>query len=232
MRGALGRRVPTDWAHVERYPLRALSPRQAPHGVPVPIGVNWYEAFDNPVRGDDRRYRIGSVHAGLGAVRGGHCVCLLPTGTADLTTWWRFYDQGDEGACVGFGCSRAMSLLNRKRYDARWLYRNAQLIDEYADTPPEEGTSVRAGLEVLRTYGHRVVRGLKVWQPRVGDGIAAYRWITSTDDLLYVLGRENAAEVPLLNSWGTSYPEIVWIPVSVLDRLLREDGEFGVITDR
>ena len=29
---------------------------------------------------------------------------------------------GPEGACVGFGCSRMMSLLNRKRYDARWLW--------------------------------------------------------------------------------------------------------------
>ena len=25
--------------------------------------------------------------------------------------WWDFYDQGTEGACVGFGCSRMMSLL-------------------------------------------------------------------------------------------------------------------------
>jgi hypothetical protein len=47
-----------------------------------------------------------------------------------------------------------MSLLNRKRYDAGWLYHEAQRIDEW---PGEDydGTSVRAGMDVLRTEGHR-----------------------------------------------------------------------------
>jgi hypothetical protein len=227
----LGRRVPTDWAHLDRYPLRALPAADRPANVPVPIGVNWYAEFDRPVRGLDGRYRVAQSGR-LTKVRGGHCVCLLPAGARDLSAWWKFYDQGSEGACVGFGVSRAMSLLNRRRYDARWLYRQAQLVDEWTDTPPEEGTSVRAGLDVLRRVGHRRIRGLRVWEPVEDEGIAANRWATDLGDVLAVLGRPDADEIPWLNSWGLGYPHVVWLPTEVHARLLTEDGEYGVVTDR
>src|SRR5690242_6882289 len=41
----LGRFVPDDWRHVERYPLTALSEADRPTRAPVVIGVNWYSAF-------------------------------------------------------------------------------------------------------------------------------------------------------------------------------------------
>jgi len=125
-----------------------------------------------------------------------------------------------------------MSLLNRKSYDARWLYHAAQEIDEWADTPPEEGTSVRAGLEILRTSGHRVMRAGFPHPPNPREGIAVYRWATSIDDWLAAIGRPGADEVPFLNSWGTTYSHITWMPTEVVERLLREDGEFPVITDK
>jgi hypothetical protein len=228
----LGRRVPTDFSHVERYPLRTLATEERPTNVPVPIGVNWYQAFDRPMRGDDGRYRV-AVDGNLGRLRGGHCVCLLPAQTRDLSAWWSYYDQGAEGACVGFGATRAMTLLNRRRYDARWLYQQAQLVDEWDDTPPEEGTSVRAGLDILRRVGHRRVRGAKSkTEPNPSDGIAANRWATDIDDVCAVLGRPGADELPMLNSWGLGYPHVVWMPTEVHVRLLAEDGEYGVLTDK
>ena len=72
----------------------------------------------------------------------------------DLRKYWSFYDQGQEGACVGFGSSWAMTILNRIPYAARHLYIEAQKVDEWSDTPPEEGTSVRAAMDVLRKVGH------------------------------------------------------------------------------
>ena len=83
-------------------------------------------------------------------------MCLKPRGTTDPDAWWDFYNQGYEGACVGFGISRLASQLNRKLYDGFWLYHEAQKVDEW---PGEdyEGTSVRAGLDILRTRGHCVV---------------------------------------------------------------------------
>src|SRR5215216_3174566 len=230
--GPLGRREPTDWRHVERYPLNALPESERPTAVPSPVGVNWYAEFDRPVQSaKDRRWRV-AASGRLSRIRGGHCVCFAPPYVTDLSSWWPFYDQGNEGACVGFGASRAMSLLNRRRYDARWLYRAAQHIDEWDSTPPEEGTSVRAGLDILRTVGHIRVRAHESYAPTLADGISANRWATSMDDWLAAIGRPGATEVPFLNSWGKSYPHIVWMPTEVVARLQREDGEFPIITDR
>ena len=49
-----------------------------------------------------------------------------------------------------------MSLLNRKRYDARWLWDWAKSTDEWPETNPgdDQGTSVRAACEILRARGH------------------------------------------------------------------------------
>lgn len=231
MTGPLGRRPPTDWRHVERYPLTAPIVQEITKPQPMAIGVTWYHAFDTPVRDSSGAYWIAR-NGQLGAVRGGHCVCLKGRGITDPVAWWDFYDQGAEGSCVGFGSSRMMSLLNRKRYDARWLYEEAQLVDEWDDTPPGEGTSVRAGMDILRTRGHRVSRGLVDGPVDPAEGIAANRWATSVDDALRVLGYQNVGYVDILNSWGRSYPHMVRLPVDVLARLLAEDGEFAVVTDR
>src|SRR5215216_7644516 len=63
--------------------------------------------------------------------------------TWQCRTW---LDQGNEGSCVGFSNGhRAASDPVRAEinYDqARQWYRDAQQIDEWTDTPPEEGTSV------------------------------------------------------------------------------------------
>jgi hypothetical protein len=198
------------------------------------LGINWWSSFDFPLR-EDRAFG-GPVYwigrgGDWGRVRGGHAICAKPRFLTDSTPWWDFYDQGQEGACVGFAASRMMSLLNRARYDARWLYREAQRIDEW---PGEsyEGTSVRAGLDVLRERGHRrVFRGAS--RPEdVGAGVSANRWARSVDDVLACLGDPNAGFVILLNSWGRSFPHYVRLPVEALDRLLREDGEATVIVDR
>ncbi len=221
----LGRRTPGDFQHVEKYPLEATPEKPTP----VVLGINWYSGFDDPKQDDKGRYWLPSGH--LGYVRGGHCICVKAK-QPDAGAWWEFYNQGSEGACVGFGCSRAMSLLNRVEYDAPWLYHEAQLIDEWDDTPPEEGTSVRAGLEVLRTQGARRAKSGVV---AAGDGIAAYRWATSVDQVhaaIQLPVADQLEAVPLLNSWGDDYPHLVWLPDATLDRLLSEQGEAGLITDK
>ena len=152
----------------------------------------------------------------------------------DTNGWYAFYNQQVEGACVGFAWSRVMSLLNRHRYDAAWLYDTARQQDEWpGDENP--GTSVRAAGDVLATVGHRRVRGTRSELPQVEEGISVYRWATSVDDIHAVLGDSEAdrlGAIPLLNSWGAKYPRRVWLPDETLDRLLREDGEAAIPTDR
>lgn len=140
--------------------------------------------------------------------------------------------------CVGFASSRMMSLLNRKQYDAHWLYDNAQRIDEWDDTPPAEGTSVRAAMDVLRDVGHKPKRRFLnfLTRPQRDEGISENRWATTVEQVVEVLGDQTKlyeiGAVPFLNSWGTDYPQITWMPFEILERLLREDGEATMITDR
>jgi hypothetical protein len=232
---SLGRRIPTTWTHVDRYPLTATTTPARP--VPVTLGVNWYAAFDEPQRDSKGRYWIG--RRPLSTIRGGHCVCLEPgdpvDGTLqDYTAWWPFYDQGREGACVGFGSSRMMSLLNRKRYDARWLWNRAKEVDEWPDTNPgdDNGTSVRAAMDVLRAQGHKPSNGTDA---KAGEGISANRWARTVAEVLGALqspASERIGAVRVLNSWGKSFPHRVWLPLEVLQRLLDENGEATVVVDR
>ncbi|GHE86705.1 hypothetical protein GCM10017786_17750 [Amycolatopsis deserti] len=244
--GRLGRYIPDDWRHLENYPITALLEVDRPSAVPVVIGVNWYAAFDEPER-DERSGEMFIGHKGdLGRIRGGHCVCLEPGGDPDTDDWYRFYDQGHEGACVGFGWSRCMTLLNKGLYAARWLWDRAKEHDEWPQTNPgdDEGTSVRAAAEVLVSAGHvdwdpafsdDDSSERAGYRPDVADGILAFRWATSAADVHQVLANPRADElnaVPILNSWGESYPHRVWMPDEVLDRLIGEDGEVAIPTDR
>lgn len=228
----LGRRVPTDWKHVDKYPLSAPMVAALPP-TPVAMGVNWYGEFDEPYR-DGSVWRVRAPGPSS-KVRGGHCVALKQRGAVDTTGWYDFYNQGTDGACVGFGCSRVMSLLNRKRYDARWLWNEAKKVDEWPETNPgdDNGTSVRAGLDVLQRQGHIVYRAKNEPDyPNRAEGISAYRWIRSVDDLLTVLGYGDLGYADVINSWGRDYPHLTRFPAEALERLWTEDGEFGVPTDR
>jgi hypothetical protein len=200
---------------------------------PVVIGVNWYESFYRPVK-KDRRLWVGLDSKNLGRLMGGHCVCLKPPSMTDPYSWYDYYNQGQEGACVGFGSTRAMSLIERVRFDARWLYLQAQLVDRWEDTPPEEGTSVRAAFDILRAQGHiKVTRGKSALTPELKYGITRNRWARSVDEVIEALGAPQLYDiggVPFLNSWGRDYPHIVYFPLDTFQRLLDEYGEATLFT--
>jgi hypothetical protein len=238
--------------HLEKYPLTAATlPSQA---TPVQAGFNVYRWLMDPdrMRVNGRiRWVVGNVaSSSWGRVIGGHAVALRPWRTTDAYSWWPYYDQQNEGRCPEFSALRVLSLLNRKRYDitSRWHYWQMQRIDEWAggsypDADPfYEGSSVRAALEVLRQYG--AIPALpsgysytneKTAQAAVkpAEGIAAYRWCLTWQMVRTVLGvPDDLPGVPLLNSWGKSFPREVLLLDDAGERLLREDGEFGTVVDR
>jgi hypothetical protein len=244
----LGRLIPDDFTHVEKYPLTALPAEERPTRTPVVIGVNWYSEFDNPDLDEETgEYFVARGGAdSLTQIRGGHCVCLEPGGEPDPEEWWKFYDQGAEGACVGFGWSRCMSILNEELYAARWLWDRSKEIDQWPDTNPgdDNGTSVRSAGDILSKSGHvdwsaeyadddHTERG--GYRPAADNGITRFRWARSVDEVHDALGNERADElgaVPFLNSWGAGYPHRTWLPDDVLDRLMEEQGEVAIPTDR
>jgi hypothetical protein len=233
-RRALGRREPTDFEHVAKWPLTlATTPAAA---TPVILGIQWYESFYTPEK-LATRWWIGRGND-WGPVAGGHAIVAKPVGLSDLYSWWRYYDQKSEGSCVGFSESRAVSFMNRERYDSRWLYQEAKKVDEW-EGEAYDGTSVRAGLRVLVEQGHRrVVAGVSR-PPDLIRGISHYRWATTVEGVVQALseaddddGMNDIEAIPLHNSWGTTFPMKVWLPFKALERLLAENGEAAIMTDR
>lgn len=242
---SLGYTKPKDLSHVKKY---ALSAQAAVPRVPMAMGIDWYTEFDKPFVVSDgkmNRYFVAKDNK-LSTVRGGHCVCIKSGSFSDPLSWWDFYDQGQEGACVGFGTSRMMSQMNRERYNARWVWDHAKMIDEWPDTNPgdDNGTSVHAGADVLRTLGavkwKKGMENLDVatrdaLAPDQSKGILAARWATSVDDVRSVLQsslNDRLQAIPFVNSWGRYYPHITWMPYTVVEKLIANGGEFLVPTDR
>jgi hypothetical protein len=68
--------------------------------------------------------------------------------------WWKG-DQGETSQCVGYawhGLLRALPHLQREPLPEP-IYDRAQVLDEFDDTPPADGTSVRAGAKMLQEAG-------------------------------------------------------------------------------
>ena len=221
-----------------------------------------------------------------------------------LPHWHRSHIQAQTSSCVGHASVMERAIANTaqnireqlarpwtRRYDPMSLWESAKAIDEWPDTNPgdNEGTSVRAAYDVLRTTGPRRVRtmrlsstgipkpvGLK--EPVVADGIVANRWARTVDEIRAAIARGNAVTIGTAWYSGMSVPEkvgrdywiardvqrlgrmegghatclygasdrrqafrlknnwdawpLVWLPYSFMDRLLREDGEAVLVTDR
>jgi hypothetical protein len=234
--------------HIQKYPLTMFTLPAS--DASMVIGVNWYSNFDNPVQRKIHGRNKWVIGEGdLGAMRGGHSTCLRNWNIVDRIAWWDYYNQGVEGRCVEFASLRERSHANHRRYDitSRWHYFAAQQKDEWEGgsypgaSPSYEGTSVRAMMEVLRDRGPVLARPRGIVVPsdmaelriRPEDGISTYRWATSWDDVRTVLKVPAwMPGVPLLNSWGRDYPHEVILLDGAGARLLAEDGEFSVVTDK
>ncbi|HEX5016533.1 MAG TPA: C1 family peptidase [Actinomycetes bacterium] len=116
---------------------------------------------------------------------------VLPDKPPRSFTWRTSFvlDQGQEGACVGFGWSH--ELLARPIIQpgvnnafAQQLYREAQQLDEW---PGEDysGTSLLAGAKAVQARGH----------------MKEYRWGFSIDDLIMALGYQGPVVLGL--NWYT-----------------------------
>lgn len=237
----LGRVAPQDWRHVEKYPLAALDIAERPAGIPVGIGVNWYRNFYA-----DKLIQRGTdwwvPEEDFGRRVGGHALTLEPfaPGRKDIASWHRWHNQVSEGICVGEMVCRVMAIHNRKRYQPRPVYDIAQTID-YWEGEDYSGTSANAGFAVARTHGmvpakrgepQALLKG-EITRPFVPEaGISATRWARNDIEVFEALGKPDAQYAIWLNSWGTDYPWRVKVPRSVIARLLAEDGEFGIVTDR
>lgn len=245
----LDRIVTGHTTHLERYPLTTATTPEEPR--PLLAGFNWYNNCFEPrmtrIRGND--YAILPGPTQLGRLAGGHSITFPAWPNNDLRSWWGYYDQGVEGRCVEFAALRMLSLLNRKRYDitSRWHYFQMQRRDYWPGgsypgaNPYYEGTSVDAGLQVIHRYGAIPAfwRGAPISPElapslvRPEEGIGTYRWITNWADARRVTGTPDwMGGIVYLQSWGKTHPWRTVMPDETGERLLREQGELAVVTDK
>lgn len=189
-----------------------------------------------------------------------------------------YYDQGSDGACVGFAGSKLMSLKNGYQlYNPKKLWQMAKEFDGIKDTVfgDSEGTTVDGAMRVLKKIGH-VKKDTETWD--INQGILTYKWVSTVDGFRTAIANGNPVQfginwyenfnTPVLkngqywiglsknlgsivgghsilgvsafdsldageldNTWGRSYPRVK-IPYELLQRLMNEYGEAGLITDR
>lgn len=116
------------------------------------------------------------------------------------------YVQGTSNACVGFSLSWMTSILNRRYYDASWLWQRAKQVDGWAgnDGPNDNnGTYLRAGLDVLRDEGHRRVFRGETRDVDMTEGIKANRWAVNVDEIRTAIA--SGTPVVLGINWYASF---------------------------
>jgi hypothetical protein len=105
-------------------------------------------------------------------------------------------------ASPNVGADRDLFRVVHHRYDAFWLYHEAQKVDEW-EGQGYSGTSVRAGCDILRTVGHRRIIRRRLRDPDPADGIAANRWATTVDDIRAAIAAGNPVAIGI--NWYSSF---------------------------
>lgn len=267
MAGALGRRKPEDWTHVERYPYRALKPEIVAEVNKILKLPSWHWTHDQGQEGSC----VG--HAG---VMERAITNLAQNRLASILSPGRRYDPlwaWDQAKIVD------------PFPDTNPGDDNGTLVSSFYDVARDKGMRriARDGIHIDPATGTPVVTDPKETAPQKSEGVLTTRWATSVDEVRTAISKRTPVVLGinwysdfdnpephynrrgdseywigetgnlgwvrgghavalfgasdrrqafrLKNSWGDGYP-LVWIPYTVVQRLINEDGEAALVTDR
>jgi hypothetical protein len=171
--------------------------------------------------------------------------------------WWG--DQGETSECVGYSLTHWLEdapVLHDRPIppvvQPNYVYTEAQLIDEWPDDEPYDGTSVRAGASVLQRLGYisefrwaMTAQEVAVAVLEVGPVVVGTVWTydmftpdgagvirptgQSVGGHAYLLNGYNTRSgyFRIKNSWGRGWGENghAYLHIDDLQRLLEADGE-------
>lgn len=200
---------------------------------PMVAGMYWRESFSKPERLPDGTWWIGRDKPSTwGRNLGGHAVCLIPEGGRDIKDGWQNYNQGQTSQCVAYASNRMQAINNRtKNLTPPPFYARCKELDGFTG----DGTYIRVAMDVLRNEGAWRTNVYGVTKLYANQGIAENRWATSPDEILTVLGAEATGRVGILNSWGMSFPHVVYMPVESVAWMLADANSYfeaTIVTDK
>lgn len=252
----LGRFIPDDFEHVEKYPARAVMPESVRIVNKFLKLPSWHWSHDQGQEGSCVGHGIAMERATTNTNQNILAKLIgLKTRRYDPIDVWNEAKKIDQWDDTNPGDDNGTSV--RAGYDVARNLGLRRVKDVVLD-----------GL-VPRPIGH--------WERQLSEGVAANRWATKVDEMRtsiskgipvtigvnwyenfstplfykgeYWIGRGRLGQITgghcvcisgasdkrqafrIKNSWGRNYP-LVWLPYATMQRLLDEDGEAALVTDR
>lgn len=240
----LGRRIPEDWTHVEKYPLRLASITPVVNKVlRLPsFHKDWDQGSEGACVGFGTSMMLSIINEGEART-----AATLPY-THRYDPWWLWNEAKkiDEWADTNPGDSNGTSV--RAACDVLREQGHMRVI-RGANKPVslQEGISENRWAtttdEIRTCIGRGVAVSIGVNWYSAFDNPEFYNnswWIARAGSLGTVRGghcvcvygaSDSRQAFRVKNSWGGSYP-LVWMPYTVMGRLLNEYGEATLVTDR
>jgi C1A family cysteine protease len=245
----LGRREPTDWSHVLEKPLKALGRQTIAKVEKVLILPTWHNKHDQGQEGACVGHGTTMAQCIINEHQVRRQGILNPY--IRYNSWW-LWDRAKEtdsfpdtnpGDSNGTTVKAAAEVL-KTRGHVLWLVENdpksvseesldfgiaearwATTVDEVR-TAIATNTAVSIGVNWYSKFAEPEYINAEYW---IGNGKFGYQ---TGGHCVCIYGASDERQAfRIKNSWGPEYPE-VWLPYEALDRLIRENGEVLVATDR
>lgn len=241
---AFGRRVPADWTHVRKHPLRALLKRGTVERVERTLGLPSYHwQHDQGTEGACVGFGLSMMMAILNE-RQARATQQKPY-VHNYNARWLYHEalkvdewpgEDDLGTSVRAGCDvlRALGHVRRvRRVDRPASIADGITANRWATTVDEIRTAIAEGIPVAIgvNWYQRFDPPYLLAGDRIRDDGGNLGYIQGGHCVCLYGASDRRQAFKLKNSWGKDYP-LVWLPYSVMDRLLMEDGEATIVTDR
>lgn len=254
--GALGRREPTDWRHVDRFPFAAVAPATVANAEKVLRLPWWHKSHDQGSEGSCVGHGTAMERAITNTAQNRLTHLVLPTRRYNsIWIWnqaksideWPDTNPGDENGTsvraaydvlrtLGAPRVKKMAMVNgvptpfgESTVDLsegiaanRW----ATTVDEIR-TAISSGVPVAIGVDWYSNFDNPTRNGREWW---IGDTGMLGSIRGGHCVCLYGVSDKRQA-FKMKNSWGRDYPE-VWLPYIVMQKLLNDNGEAAIVTDR
>lgn len=248
----LGRRVPTDWQHVESYPFSLLAPTAVSKVNKVFKLPSWHWSHNQGGEGACEGFGNSMMMAIINYYQHKTAVPPIKPFTVRYDSWWLWdsakaidewadTNPGDDNGTSGRAACDVLRTLghvqvanksNDRASDPSPLILNGIVANRWATTVDEMRTGIADGLPIAigvnwyHNFDNPVKKG-------------GYWWIGQSDlgsvrggHCVCVYGASDSKQAfRVKNSWGRDYP-LIWLPYATMERLLQEEGEAALVTDR